>query len=306
MAKADPNPKSPARSKQLTGVTRDEGVGKLPVWLPPVIGEEAARIQQELKSSNNPANALDLLGRLVQDDRMEAVWFELLKRKRHDQSAFLHPGTLQPSGAARWRRTRAQLLREQAADLKLPRKPEQQLAKKIQDAENLERIAEIIEEAPKIPVDPRWTDQELAIRHFFGQAYLYALHDTSSVSVAESHSNIEPLLTIAQRLREDAETLRSFGMEENAIDLENISNECEQYAEYSSSDEDDVGIVTRHRGNRRVNGYLAHLANTSRTLFGSLLHGTLATITNVALGSDLTADEVHGILRSASWLDVHD
>ena len=117
-----------------------------------------------------------------------------------------------------------------------------------------------------------------------------------------------PYAQAAQKLEALAEALRSLNFREYADQLAEMApNVREGWRE----PDDDFWIVERDRARTGLSGwagaavlrrYIAELANFNRIVFGSVLHGTVATVTNVAFDlkekMSMTGAQIREILRA--------
>lgn len=157
---------------------------------------------------------------------------------------------------------------------------------------------------PATEIDLRWSEQDLAIRILFTHAYNLALDPPPVINVAEAHQYLTELRKISARLRNEASKLSELGMEEDALEVERIAANCEEQSYWAEPDEEDLLTFVaayRNRNDNSLRSYVAYLAGATQQIFGQPLHGTLATISNVAFQrTNITADRIHDILRSTS------
>jgi len=201
---------------------------------------------------------------------MERVWKLLKQKKRVDYKSteeFLHPATVKL-------KRRAGIYRGRAAELH------------------------------RTGGTGNWSEQDLALRILFTNAYDLALDPPPVVNVLEARQMITELGKVLARLRNEASNLRKFGLEEDALEVERIAANCEEHSYWAEPDEEDPlnpVVVYRDRNNNSLRSYVAYLAGTTQRIFGKPLHGTLATISNVAFQrTDITPDRIHDMLRSIS------
>jgi hypothetical protein len=266
----------------------------LPDWLPPSMIDEVTRIRDcAIKKGNR--RAFDLLVRLTSDPRMEGVWKRLKQKKRvahKSTDEFLYPARIKI-------KSRADVYRARAAELRRTSG-----AGNENKAHLLELEATQLEGVPATEINMQWSEQDLALRILFTHAYNLALDPPPVVNVAEAHQYLTELRNISARLRNEASKLSELGMEEEALEVERIAANCEEHSYWAELDEEDPLIsvvVYRDRNNNSLRGYIAYLAGTTQQIFGQPLHGTLATISNVAFQrTDITPDRIHDMLRSIS------
>jgi hypothetical protein len=164
----------------------------------------------------------------------------------------------------------------------------------------------------------RSAEQDLGVRLFFRQAF-HCAKDLDALSVV-SRSDINrakaPYLQAAQQLNRCAKALRSFGMPDDANELEGIASRVK---ERWREDYEDAMVVERQRSRRNyddvsqsgllldptnMRGYVINLAKTSSEIFGSPLYGILAIVANVVFAlKDETAMK-GAALRSAIKLSA--
>jgi hypothetical protein len=263
----------------------------LPAWLPPSLIDEVTRIRERAISKGN-RRAFDLLVRLTCDLRMKGVWERLKQKTRVD-----HKSTEKFLYAARI--SRADVYRARAAELRRTSG-----AGNENKAHLLELEATQLEGMPATEINMQWSEQDWALRILFSRAYNLALDPPPVVNVAEAHQYLTELRNISARLRNEASKLSELGMEEDALEVGRIAANCEEQAIWAEPDEEDLLTFVaayRNRNDNSLRGYVAYLAGTTQQIFGKPLHGTLATISNVAFQrTDITADRIHDILRSIS------
>jgi hypothetical protein len=151
---------------------------------------------------------------------------------------------------------------------------------------------------PEEPRDPV-VRQDLAVRYLFHHAYLGAIADSSVLTTEEIGCNFIDRAETAQTLREQAEKLRSFGMERDAKELMRIAHACSYIPDVLYN----RWLVSRNRSPSRLRGYIITLAELNKRLFGSVLRGTIASIANVALdlkdSERITDKQVREMLRES-------
>jgi hypothetical protein len=109
--------------------------------------------------------------------------------------------------------------------------------------------------------------------------------------------NFSERTATADRLLKEADKLKSYGMENDALTLIRIARNCQENFDSMR----DRWIVDRNRSPSHLRAYVITLAELTRKLFGNPLHGTLARIANVAFdladGTSITGEQVHEMLR---------
>jgi hypothetical protein len=243
-------------------------------------------------ATENRADGLAVLSRLVSDPRMKLVWEELYKKSRDDKyqttEEFFYPARVT---SASW----AAIHRQQACEL---RKTGGEANER--EARLLEAEATLEESAEDSPTDTGWSEQDRAVQLFLYQACHSAL-DIHPVFLADIQAKVKELCKISENLREQAAILQSFGMGRNARKLGEIAADCDDEAwnlEPNKPRADDPWIITRNRGDSNVRTFVADLSISTQSLFGSALSGTLATTANVVFNrNDMTGARVREWLR---------
>jgi hypothetical protein len=221
---------------------------------------------------------------------MRVVWETLTnkRRVRHKSTKeFLHPVVTSKSRGATYRARADELRRTDGISNE-------------NKAHLLEREATTLEGMPETGIESQWSEQELALRILFTDAYDLALDIPPVVTVSEARQTMTDLWNTSICLREGATKLRELGMEDNALQVERIAASCEEEAYWAEPDEQLTPVVVhRDHGENSVRSYVAYLAGTTQRLFGKPLYGTLANISNVAFDrTDITDDRIHDMLRA--------
>jgi hypothetical protein len=154
---------------------------------------------------------------------------------------------------------------------------------------------------PQEPNPLPWSEQDLAVRDFFYSVYHYSDVPIEAISRQEANELMAERVQTAERLRTEAEKLRSLGMDEEAVlDLERQAHRCEEEAYWHDPDDDDPWLVERHSAEDELRVFIAFLSQRTRQLFGgSSLYGVLARVANVAFGrSDVTDTKIREFLRA--------
>ena len=136
--------------------------------------------------------------------------------------------------------------------------------------------------------------QDMALRVFFGFAWDLA---TCGIEL-KTLKQLQPFIKMASRLRRDAQSLRSLGLDEFASDLEAKAIVCERMGG-PELDSTFPLIVKRARSDQAVRAFILRLSGLCREWwFGEALTGTVATTASVALSKKISADQVRNMVRS--------
>jgi hypothetical protein len=268
---------------------------KLPHWLPPSVLHTANRIYAQVSTEDEPGKAMELLDRLTFDPRMENVWNELRKKKRKSYKSsdeYVHPAGYSFSGQVRTRQRQALDLSERGGET--DRK----------EAKRLEQEAALIDHLPDgFTFTSQEQEQDAALGYLFYHAYWYVLRPSPLISASEANEALGQIWSLATSLRLDAEKLRSFGMEDEALELKRIARRCEEQSFWDDPQDDCPWLVARHRGDDHLRAYVLGLSDITRLLFRTPLYGVLAAITNVALNrDDITDKHIREMLRHRSGI----
>jgi hypothetical protein len=245
---------------------------KPPIWLPAIIFQ-AQLLFREVFNEENPRTALEILLKLICDERMGAVW-KRLYTKNHSKDAsdeYKYPGRGTYVGIAASLRRKAQQLREQGDE---------------HEAKSLEAEAAITEEGKVPPVFPRWSEQDRAVQWFFWHIYKDALC-TKPLIYPEFEGKSSKLREVAHQLQMCAATLDSLQVCLDAKrKLERIASDTEDEAWNSDPQnfKDDAFLIRRRTGNEQWRTYIVGVSCSVYQFFGHGLHGTVATIANVVFG----------------------
>jgi hypothetical protein len=241
---------------------------RLPDWLPAAVREEVIKLQAGEFSTHIEDECEGILIRLACDERMKRVWNELGRKEPVCGRA---ASALDPRDPQLLGKLKTKLMK--ASDIRLGRDEGQ--------------------------------------RQFFRHAFFYAATKwigPSVMSRSELNERKAPYAQAAEKLEALAKTLRSLGCTNYADQLKEMApNVREDWRE----PDDDFWIVERHRARTGQSGwpgaavlrrYIAELANFNHIVFGSVLYGTVATVTNVAFDlkekASLTGGQVREILRA--------
>jgi hypothetical protein len=267
-----------------------------PVWVPPSVIHAAEQLHSELASEENPAEGQELWSRLVLDSRMKRVWKELYKKKYIHQrptQEFFNPACLTNASDAARKRRGALELRQKGGPINES------------EADLLEAEAALVGGMYDPPADPRWSEQDRAVQLFLHKVYRTAL-DHELIFLSDLEAKVSELQKVAKRLRRDAAMVSSLGMEREARKLHRIASDCDDeavsilpYEHGFSHKTDDPWIIVRRRGDLELRAFVADLSTITRTLFGQILRGTIATVSNVRFNrQDVTRKKIREMLRS--------
>jgi hypothetical protein len=258
-------------------------------WLPPAVREVANHLHNELAAEKDPTAALEIWSRLVSDLRMKRVWDEIYK-KRRDINRFMYPARLTNASNAAALREKAREFRDKGGD------------KNREDAFLLKLEARLIESIPEEPIESKWSEQDLAAQSFFMRAYRIAL--TGPALLSEIQPKVIKLREIADKLRTIASELHSIPIHVTEIyaeKLREVAADCEDDAKVMQNAANEPWTIARKRGDLRQRTFVTRLAHTNHFLFGDILRGTIATVTNVVLGGsghkELMDENVRAILQ---------
>ena len=189
-----------------------------PNWVPPpAVIDMAERLRAELAVEQDSAEAEKVLSRLTSDPRMKRVWDELYKKKRVNdigREEFFNPAYVTNASVAAANRRLASDLRMKTG------------AVNERDAKFLEAEATLLEREGDSPADPRWSEQDRGVQHFFRHIYRIAL-DHKPVFLSDLQAKVEKLRGVVEVLRKEAVTLQSLGMNDDALKLNEIIWNCD-------------------------------------------------------------------------------
>ena len=237
------------------------------------VRDAATELWNRLPTEKDPAKAQQVLSRMITDLRMNRVWLELYEKTQIDDKLsrqYLHPGCVTYVSFAARNRRRAAEVRAKGGSLNE------------RDAKNLEVEADILERSVDPRRDPRWTEQDLAVRLFFWHAYRGYV-DLKPLFLSELNDKKERLVEVAKELRKQARTLQSLSKDDNAQLLERIASECLDDARkiLPHPDDDDPGIIIRKSDNVELRTFAAALSHATRLLFEDELHRIIAIVADV-------------------------
>jgi hypothetical protein len=240
---------------------------QLPDWLPAAVREEVIKLQMG-EFESHIEDGEDILIRLACDERMKKVWKYLEGRE---------PVCAQPA---------------RFLDLD-PRDPH-----------SLEKIKS------KLKASKTRLGKDEGQRQFLRHAFFYAgnmMYGQYVISRSEFNKMKAPYAQAAEKLEALAEALRSLNFGEYADQLKGMAPKVR---EGWREPDDDFWIVERDRARTGLSGwaeaavlrrYIAELANFNRIVFGNVLYGTVATVTNVAFNlkeTTITGRQVIEMLKA--------
>ncbi len=211
----------------------------------------------------------EVILRLATDPRMRDVWIELRRRSGGADSKgdYVHPA------------------REQA----------------VVHWPGYEGIRELAQQATI-----RDKLQEQAAALLFSDAAGFFLWDRRfnfgprTITKAEIAGEIREILDLAQQIRKDRERLQALGLWRYIPAFEQAATDLDAQAQMRRPDPRNPYIVERRSsrvGDDWRRGFIIKMAMACQGLFGDYMHGTVATLGNVAYArDDLTASKVRGVL----------
>jgi hypothetical protein len=237
---------------------------------------------------------LQILNRTT-SERMKKVWSELLKRKRVDYSPtndFVHavsapgPHTSWTPQARSWRR-RADELRKLGGS-------------HLSEAARLEIYATFAEAKAKLLLSERlghkdFPPQELALACFFDQLVNLAVSQPKPVSRPEARVVRNRYLEMAKQIRADAADEGGY------VDprLWAAAYAYEGLADQQAPPAASPFLVEREpRGDPTLKGFVIALSDVTHGIFKKRLVGTVATVTSVLFGRDVTEARLRKMLRA--------
>jgi hypothetical protein len=262
-------------------------------WVPAAVADAALRLHAELAAEDKSENGLTVLSRLISDRRMKAVWKVLYQRDRDENyrptENFEYPAVMTMKSSAAKHRQQARVLRERGGELNES------------SARLLEAEARAEENVPVFGHDPRWSEQELAVRYLLEHACRIAI-DIAPTYRSDIQARLKRISAVTTILREQAEELVEIGMLNEAFELGDIVDKCNELRELDEQIFETAGprIIDRERTDPKLRTYVADLYMFTFPVFGSPLYGTLATVANVAFKcSTVTVSKVR------NWLSIN-
>ncbi len=260
------------------------------------VRDAATELWNRLPTEKDPAKAQQVLSRMITDSRMNRVWLELYEKKPIDDKLseqYLHPGCVTYVSFAARNRRRAAEVRAKGGSLNE------------RDAKSLEGEADILERSFDPRRDPRWTEQDLAVRLFFWHAYRGYV-DLKPLFLSELNDKKERLVEVAKELRKQARTLQSLSKDDNAQLLERMASECLDNARriLPHPDDGDPGIIIRKSDNVELRTFAAALSHATRLLFEDEMQRIIAIVADVVFNQiefdkdgKTTRDKIREMLR---------
>ncbi len=142
--------------------------------------------------------------------------------------------------------------------------------------------------------DPQ--NQDNAAREYFSNAFGHAAWPALLMTRNDYKAKRKSFITLAGRLREDAQNLRSLGLSEHASNVDAAAVDCEERGPNLVPVHHPV--VTRSRGDAAVRGYILRMNFICRYLYERDLHGTVATTASVAFSKKVTAHQIRNLVRA--------
>jgi hypothetical protein len=142
--------------------------------------------------------------------------------------------------------------------------------------------------------DPQ--NQDMAVREFFRNAFGHAAWPAPLPTRDDYKSRRKSFITMAARLREDAQKVRALGLNKLGPDLEAFAVVCEKWGPVLAPIHHPV--VTRSRGDEVVRGFVLRMNFICHLLFEKELHGTVATAAGVAFSKNIAAHQVRDMVRA--------
>jgi hypothetical protein len=150
------------------------------------------------------------------------------------------------------------------------------------------------------------TDHEAALALFFCYAYVpMVVPFTAGIDRSKEISNIcrdeaAKLHTVAEFLREQPGVIPIDDRHiDHAANVEAAAAALDRGADrWAAIKPSPLLTVTREQPHRRARQYVNILAKGTRQLFGTLLYGTLATVTSVALSEKIKGEQVRNWCRA--------
>jgi hypothetical protein len=139
-------------------------------------------------------------------------------------------------------------------------------------------------------------NQDMAVREFFRDAFGHAAWPAPLLTRDDYKSKRKSFITMAARLREDAQNLRSLGLSELAPNLDTVAMACEERGPNLVPVHHPV--VTRPRGDEMVRGFVLRMTIICHMLFDKELYGTVATTAGVAFSKELSGNQVRDMVRA--------
>jgi len=149
---------------------------------------------------------------------------------------------------------------------------------------------------PTLPIlhDPK--NQDEACQEFLGTAFWLAVQPSSLPKQEAINFRHESMSGMAERLRQDAQNLISFGLSGIAADMQTLAVRCENNAKQPDRDKFNP-VVKRSRGDQVLRAYVVRLSIFCRETFEKWLPGTVATTAKVAFSKEISGRQVREMVR---------
>jgi hypothetical protein len=250
-------------------------------WVPRAVIKGANRLHAEF-SEQNSQEGLKVLSRLIFDKRMQAVW-QLLTSKKRDEK---YQSTDVFSYPAVTLRSRAENLRRQARELRKKGGESNEIG-----ADSLESEANAAwnAHAKAEEVVPAFANYSASRAQDFALARLFDFACRAAIDIEPTYSSdvkakMKRAAAVCSTLGKQQIELVEIGLYDEAGKLDDIIEACADLVDLQLDSilDGDPLIISRKRADPKIRTYVAQLAELSCELFGTPLHGTLATIANVA------------------------
>jgi hypothetical protein len=241
----------------------------VPEWVPSHVIQIANVITESV--GGQPPEMLDLLCRLITDERMKGAWQDLQKHKRENYvrtpSQFYE--TELPDAVRSWAGMRT-AWQERATEYR--ELGDEATARQY---ENFAALAETRQESCSVE---KLTEAD---RHGIVLALIFAL------AVGLYRAGLE--MVARSNLERQIESLRTSG-QADAADVLDRHARMPDNARF---------LVARKRGDQRIHAFVRGMAKELCTVFGQDMPGVIATFTNVAFDrSDYDRDRVRALLKT--------
>lgn len=141
-------------------------------------------------------------------------------------------------------------------------------------------------------------DFDELLRSFFRDIVHHRWQGIQTVPGSEIDRIKGHYLEMAAQLKADFAELGQYRIFDEPVALIHAATFYEKLAEATATARNDALVVTRQRTDPAILGYVRAVAQTTLESFNSHLYGTVATICNVAFGSDdLTGERIRELIR---------
>jgi hypothetical protein len=130
------------------------------------------------------------------------------------------------------------------------------------------------------------SDQDVALAVFFFYACSYAHFKFRTVTTASFVKRREPFLMSARILQEEARLLRERWFAEPEAEVHAAAIEAASSFHMSKTKnifQSHPRLIERDQGDPQLRAYALYMAIQAKSLFGRIMYGTIATVTNVAM-----------------------